>query len=138
MKFLVDVMLGKLGRWMRMMGYNTEIASEELSDKGLIEKAEEEVRVLVTRDTDIPKMNSSAEVFLLGTKDFEEQIKEVFRHFGLEPKFPEGSRCSNCNGELEETGEKKWICMNCGQRYWKGSHWKRIISIKKELMDLGD
>lgn len=133
MKFLADVMMGKLGRWMRMMGYDTEIASDELSDSELVEKAEEEDRVILTRDVGVSKRNTDVKVLLLRKRDFEEQIRNVFSEFGLDPKFPEESRCSNCNGELLETGENKWICKECGQRYWKGSHWKRIKEVKEML-----
>lgn len=133
MRFLVDVMLGKLGRWMRMMGFDTEIASDELNDKEVIEKAEKEDRVIITRDTDIDKMNTGVKTVLLDTKNFEEQIKDVFDRLNLEPRFPEESRCSNCNGELEKTGEDNWVCKRCGQRYWKGSHWKRIEEIREKL-----
>ncbi len=135
MRFLVDVMLGKLGRWMRMMGYDTKIASDELSDRELVDKAEREGRVIITRDTDIEKMNTEVKTVLLDTKNFEEQIKGVFDRLDLEPRFPEDSRCPNCNGELEKIGEESWICNSCSQRYWKGSHWKRIEEIKEELRD---
>ncbi len=133
MKFLVDVMLGKLGRWLRMMGFDTEIASDDLTDKEIVVKAEEENRVILTRDRDIDKMNTEVKTVLLETKNFEKQIKTVFQRLGIEPRFPEGSRCSKCNGELRKTGEDTWICKECGQRYWKGSHWKRIKEIKRKI-----
>lgn len=135
MKFLVDVMLGKLGRWMRMMGYDTEIASDKLKDHELVDKAEEEDRIIITRDKDIDEMNTEARVIFLKSKGFENQIKAVFNELGLEPRFPGGSRCSKCNAELRETGENTWVCRSCNQRYWKGSHWERIKEVQGFLRD---
>lgn len=136
LKFLCDVMLGKLGRWLRMMGHDTEIASDDLEDRELINRAEEEERTIITRDLDLKKMNSSIDVFLLDRKEFESQIKEVFSFFDLKTYFPDGSRCSHCNGELKKLSNNEWICKRCNHKYWKGSHWRRIREIQRMLNGL--
>ncbi len=136
MKFICDVMLGKLGRWLRMMGHDTEIASDELTDRDILNIAEEEGRLVLTRDSDLKKMNSPVEVILLDSRDFEDQLKRVFTELDLDTNFPEGSRCSHCNSELKEVGESEWVCKGCGQEYWKGSHWDRIKEIEKRLENL--
>jgi len=119
-----------------MMGHDTEIASDELTDRDILNIAEEEGRLVLTRDSDLKKMNSPVEVILLDSRDFEDQLKRVFTELDLDTNFPEGSRCSHCNSELKEVGESEWVCKGCGQEYWKGSHWDRIKEIEKRLENL--
>jgi len=119
-----------------MMGHDTEIASDELTDRRILDKAEEQGRLVLTRDSDLKKMNSSVRVILLDSKDFEDQLKQVFTRLDLDTSFPKGSRCSHCNGELEETGDSEWVCKACGQKYWEGSHWDRIKEIEERLENL--
>ena len=61
-------------------------------------------------------------------------------------ELSEPSRCANCNGELvaveqdDSTPEyapdaaeiRVWRCPDCGQHFWKGSHWD---SVKETLRD---
>lgn len=136
LKFFCDVMLGKLCRWLRIMGYDSKIASDELSDRDILEEAKRENRVVLTRDKDLKKMKSFVDVFLLGSKDFESQIKDLFSHFSLNTYFPSDSRCSHCNSELKKIEKNRWECIGCGHEYWKGSHWKRIKDIQRKLNDL--
>lgn len=130
------MMLGKLGSWLRIFGQDTGIVSDKLDDREILEKAKREDRVVLTRDKDLKKINSSVEVFLIRSKDFEDQIRKVFNKFDIEPGFPESSRCSHCNGELKSVGKDEWICKNCSHEYWKGSHWKRIKKLQRELKNL--
>ncbi len=124
MKFLCDFMLSRLGRWLRILGYDTKIATGKDDDKLLEELAELEGRVLLTKDKNVKG-------FLIRSDELLDQLVEVFSRFGLEPGFPEKSRCSVCNGELERILDK-WRCKQCGKVYWEGSHWLRI----KETVEL--
>ncbi len=130
MKFLADAMLARLGRWLRMMGYDTIIMKPDVSDEFVVRKAVEEDRVILTRDK---RIRASVKVLLVKSDDHLKQLKEVFDAFHLKSLFPEHSRCSVCNGELRKIGDK-WVCIKCGKLYWEGSHW---IRIKKSLKELG-
>lgn len=132
MKFICDVMLGKLGRWLRMFGYNTIIAVAKESDKELLQKASLSGRIILTRDKSVKRKGIT---YYVESKDLEGQLKDVISHFNLKINFPKNTRCPVCNGILEKTekgpeGIKSdvfWKCQDCGKYYWKGSHWDKIL-----------
>ncbi len=136
MKFLCDAMLGKLARWLRIMGYDTVLATTQ-SDSELLWIANSEDRILLTRDASIPGVHVPEELF--------DQLVFLAREVGLEiPVEPRPKRCPVCNGELVPTKEglpegvnHGWKCTKCGKLYWEGSHWKRmrqfLTRVKKEV-----
>ncbi|MEM0372355.1 MAG: Mut7-C RNAse domain-containing protein [archaeon] len=130
MKFLCDAMLARLGRWLRMFGYDTEIADTKESDAELLERACAEKRVFLTQDKSIKGNN----VFLIRSRAHVGQLKEVVGHFGIPVLFPEDSRCSACNGALRRLMDK-YVCSSCGKLYWEGSHWIRIRKTIKEIAE---
>lgn len=135
MKFLADVMLGKLGRWLRMFGYDTFIARVEQPDNELLRIADKEKRIILTRDKSIKREGIT---YYVKSKNLEDQLKDIVSHFKLEINFPKETRCPICNGLLGrvergpeglETLESEmfWKCEDCGKYYWKGSHWNKIL-----------
>ena len=137
---LVDAMLGKLATYLRMCGYDAAYAAERgiESDDEVLALAHTEGRVLVTRDRELAAREEQSQ--LLSTREVTEQLRELRRSgydLGL---AEEPARCSACNGPLErvdrteptpeyapETHEETvWRCRNCGQHFWKGSHWEDV------------
>lgn len=132
-------MLGKLARWLRMLGYDTELASNKEKDADILERARVEGRVLLTRDKEL---GGHKGVFLLESSDIFEQMRSLTSEFTLElseslvPRF-----CSLCNGrlrdafpdELPEGVSSGWACVDCGQKYWHGSHWVGVEKFIKRL-----
>lgn len=126
MRFLADAMLGRLGRWLRLLGYDTAIATDILSDEEVLEKAKKEKRFLLTRDKDLFRRSKGVvKAHYLKSKGVRNELKEVVKALKLKVKFPEKTRCSICNGKLKKRSDF-WICSKCSQTYWEGSHWKRI------------
>ncbi|MBI4345649.1 MAG: hypothetical protein HY553_02265 [Elusimicrobia bacterium] len=67
-RFLVDAMLGRLARWLRLLGYDTVFeAAPARPDEAMAEQAQREGRVLVTRDRRIPPRNGLTLVVLRET-----------------------------------------------------------------------
>jgi uncharacterized protein with PIN domain len=139
MKFLADHMLGKLARWLRFLGYDT-LYPEVMEDNELIEIAEREGRIILTRDR---VLSSRIEGALLVISDnLDVQLKQVFVDMGLKTQGMM-SRCSVCNSEIETVTKKDaagkvpdnvfklhdefWHCPQCNRYYWKGSHYKKIL-----------
>lgn len=130
--FLCDAMLAKLARWLRMFGYDTELASSDEPDKQILERARVEGRTVLTRDK---KLGEQEGVVLFNTSDNAEQMRVLVKKFGIElSEYPLPLFCSLCNGRLRnaEAGElpkyisKGWVCVDCGQQYWEGAHWRGI------------
>ena len=144
MKFLADGMLGKLARWLRMLGQDV-MYSTELTDSELLELTKKEKRVLLTKDLELYKraIARNIDAFYIEEKRDSDQIAELAQRYNLVLAIDmEKSHCPVCNtklkvtpkeqllGELEKNTltyyEKFWKCPNCGQVYWQGGHWKQI------------
>ena len=143
MKFLCDQMLGTLAKWLRLLGFDTFYASSEISDDELLNIAEREDRILLTRDKQliIRAKKRGLAVTKIRSYDIELQIKEVLKdnHVKVEEENIL-SRCSNCNtilikiskGKVQDLVPPKvfenhdvfWLCPSCGKIYWLGSHYK--------------
>lgn len=119
-------MLGKLARWLRIIGYDTILADKQ-KDSELVRLAKSEDRVLLTLDKSVPGVH-------LPSSDLEDQLVFLAKELGIEiPGEPVPLFCPECNGRLKETKDKLpkyvnkgWICTSCGKVYWEGSHWRRI------------
>jgi hypothetical protein len=141
--FIVDAMLGSLARWLRILGFDARYADNVASDDEIIRLAEEEGRVVVTRDRRLAGATTS--ILVAMEDDLDGQLARVLSAIGERPTDAGlFTRCSLCNGPLadatpaEVTGRvpagvlaegrafKK--CSSCGQVYWKGSHWEQILA----------
>ncbi|MEM2137151.1 MAG: Mut7-C RNAse domain-containing protein [Candidatus Methanomethylicia archaeon] len=139
--FVVDGMLGKLCRWLRMLGYDT-IYLRDNSDENILSFAKNSSRILLTRDFSLYRKTRK-----LGLKStyinsgfIEDQLQQLYLEYGIRLTIPyEYSRCPICNTilrmgsridvdgmipeNIKNSYENFWICDNCGKVYWVGSHW---------------
>lgn len=133
-------MLGRLVTYLRMCGYDTAAVTEVgLDDDGAIcAFARKKGRRLLTGDRDLAARTPGA--VLLTARDIEGQLAEV-SEAGFDLSLPEEPRrCSACNGDLtrvpdsastpgyapDPTETAVWRCVDCAQRFWKGSHWDDV------------
>lgn len=128
-RFFCDAMLGKLGRWLRMLGYDTLIANKTTNDTIILLISRAEGRYLLTRDKELGKYG-----VYIRSQHLTEQLFQVFSLFRLNMKPP---RCPLCNSELVLSEhplgfENTSFCPTCQKYYWKGSHWNRIIKTISE------
>ncbi|NOY23170.1 MAG: hypothetical protein GXO70_06645 [Acidobacteria bacterium] len=137
--FTVDIMLGKLAKWLRLMGFDT-FYSNKATDDFLMELTFEEKRILLTRDRPLVQRVGTAAYFVQNIF-LPEQLKEVTSIFKLHRFHPQG-RCSVCNGVLVsipksdiegrvppyvfQTQEQFFQCQSCEKLYWKGTHIRHI------------
>lgn len=141
-------MLGKLATYLRMCGYDTAYALDRNleADDRLLELAREEGRLLLTRDVALAQ-RAGKNGFLLESRDVTDQLRELSAA-GFELELGEPARCSACNGELVAVEEKStpeyaptveeeavWRCTDCGQHFWKGSHWTSVQETLSELAE---
>lgn len=149
-RFVADVMLGSLSRWLRLFGFDT-LYRNDFTDRELIKISLQEDRILLTRDNALSKSRLLKKVLLIQSENVKDQIREVissipisFDLLSLKP------RCSVCNGETERilkeelkgeipdyvafSNENFVICKSCGKIYWQGTHKKRIDKTKEEIL----
>ncbi len=144
MKFIADGMLGKLTRWLRMLGHNVKY-SNKLDDAQLIAIAKKERRILLTRDLELYQQATAkgVDTFYLNGVTEEERLAELAKRFNIKLDIDmTTSRCPKCNAKVKPVPKDKvkdkvekstfnyyndfWECPKCGQVYWQGAHWIRI------------
>jgi uncharacterized protein with PIN domain len=138
-RLLVDAMCGSLARYLRICGYDAAYAPDRgvEADEAVARLARAEGRRLVTRDRALADTVEGA--VLLAERDVADQLRELRgAGFALAPTEP--TRCGRCNGRLvavaageptpeyaPDTDEQPvWRCPDCGQHFWKGSHWADV------------
>lgn len=140
-KFVLDVHLGKLARYLRLLGFDV-LYTNHYTDPELIEIALAEKRIILTRDVFIFKNKSITHGYWIRSTAFKHQLKEVIHRFDLQARIIPFSRCIECNGILGPI-EKNIIaskiprqvshcfddyheCLDCHKIYWKGSHYDKL------------
>lgn len=137
-------MLGKLTRWLRMLGYDVKY-SNNVEDAQLLMIAKKEKRILLTRDFQLYQhaVNRQLDAFYLEGQTETEKLAELAKRFDIRLNIDMAkSRCPKCNSTVRPISKKKaagkvekstfdnynefWKCPKCDQIYWQGAHWKRI------------
>ena len=150
MKFIADGMLGKLTRWLRMLGQDI-MYSNQLEDSELIVIAKKEHRILLTRDLQLHKRASAkcVQVFYVAGKTEAEKLSRLAERLDFSLTIDlNRSRCPKCNAKIRLTPKEKlegkvekntfnnykefWKCPKCSNVYWQGAHWKGIQATLEE------
>ena len=138
-RLLADSMLGRLAKWLRLMGYDT-LYAPALSDYQIVSRARGEGRMVLTCDRGLAQ-RKGIRCLLVESSVLEDQIAEVVSACGIPPAGVE-PRCPQCNAPLAvaspaqarlhvpahvaETHRHFRRCPNCDKYYWPGSHWKNV------------
>ncbi len=135
--FAADAMLGKLARWLRLLGYDC-FYERDIDDARLIELCRREGRILLTRDRRVASKSPRALFVPPGNLDAE--LLTVYRAIGgTPPDEPPTTRCSLCNALLVAVAPSSlaegavpervrtdhgevWRCPACARVYWRGTH----------------
>jgi len=144
LKFIADGMLGKLTRWLRILGHNVKY-SNKLDDNQLLTIAKKERRILLTRDLELYQQATAKGInaFYLEGTDEAERLAQLAKRFGIKLEVDmTTSRCPKCNARVKPVAKEKvmnkvekttftyynefWQCPKCEQIYWQGAHWTRI------------
>ena len=138
MRFLLDVMLGKLATYLRMCGHDAAYALDRgvEADDRILALARAEDRRLVTRDADLAARTGGS--IRVESTEIGGQLREL-RAAGVDLSLSDPERCSRCNARVERVGRGEtpeyapdaderpvWRCRACGQHYWTGSHWADV------------
>jgi hypothetical protein len=144
-KFVSDVHLGKLARYLRLCGFDT-LYDSTYSDDEIIRISVTERRIILTRDKDLLKNKLVLRGYWIRSPKPEKQLEEVFTRFDLRDSARPFSRCMQCNSLLTYIEKEKisdrlmpntrefytefWKCPGCDRIYWEGSH---FTIMKKQL-----
>jgi uncharacterized protein with PIN domain len=151
-RVLVDVMCGTLVTYLRMCGYDALYALDRgiEADDELANLAVETDRTLLTRDRALAARVEDA--VRLTERDVLDQLRELDAAGYPIELADEPTRCGACNGPVERVGldeprpsyvpadgpERHWRCRDCGQWFWKGSHWASVAERLAEAELTGD
>jgi uncharacterized protein len=142
--FIADENVGKLGRWLRLLGFDTILFSGD--DRDLIRRALAENRIILTRDSHIalvrPAVGGFLKVVTLAVDRPEEQICRVINELDIMGLAHPLTRCLECNTPLAEitreeaqgrvppyvyqTQAQFVACPGCRRIYWRGTHWQAL------------
>lgn len=144
-------MLGRLARWLRLLGYDAAYA-RDADDYELMRRARAEARTLLTRDRRLAARRGLQAVLVL-SESLEEQVRQVQQTLGPPPD-PPLSRCPACNTPLiaatraavrERVPPYVWrrqtdfrLCPACHRAYWPGTHLERIRAALTPLSGEGE
>lgn len=151
-RFFVDAMLGNIAKKLRLLGYDSKYFSD-IDDEELLQNSKKENRVIISKDHYLlrkaEKLNLKS---VLVTKNSEiEQFLEISRHVNLNIFEINGdiARCPKCNSITEctekrtikgkvppkifENNERFWICKDCNQMYWEGTHITNLQKFVEEI-----
>jgi uncharacterized protein len=142
LRWIADEMVGRLARYLRFVGYDTEYARGATDDE-IAARARAEGRVVLTRDRLLARRSPGA--ILLTSTGIEGQWREMrasVPDLATEPRF---ARCTECNGplapdsgarrgpgddrmppEVRSGGQPRFRCARCGHLYWEGTHSRAV------------
>ena len=144
MKFIADCMLGKLAKWLRILGYDTRYV-QDADDDELVRIAVREDRVLLTRDRELcdRRMVRARCVFVdwgATARQVRQVLDELDLHIDPANLF---TRCAVCNSEIVRlersqvegrvppyvylTQSQYGQCPECGRIYWHGTHVDAVL-----------
>ena len=142
-------MLGRLARWLRVLGWDTTY-DMTLADPVLVQRANEEGRVLVTRDRHLLRELKPLRAVEVRQDDPLQQLKSLVEELQLSPPPELFVRCLLCNAPLQVLPPSEALpllpegvrelpgpvrrCPDCGRLYWDGSHVRRMRAALQRVL----
>lgn len=146
-KFIVDVHLGTLAKYLRLLGFDTHY-DNRLDDRTLARLSVAEHRILLTRDVGLLKHKALTHAYFVRSARPERQLREVVKALDLGGRVKPFSRCMKCNGKLRKVASRSISavvpaavlartqrfarCADCHRVYWAGSHAQSLSRIVAE------
>lgn len=148
-RFVLDVHLGKLCRYLRLLGFDCYYRND-LDDDEIVKLSTDEHRIILTRDIGILKNGMVTHGYWVRSQDSKKQLREVIRRFDLRNDIRPFYRCIACNGLISEVPKKLiehrlkentrahfddfYQCQSCLKIYWEGSHFENMQGFVKDVI----
>jgi hypothetical protein len=143
-RFICDDNLGKLAKYLRLLGFDTFFA-EPIADSELLAAAASQERFLLTRDHSLRDKSHPYGMLLIENDEALAQLSEVIKSLNLQVRTADlFTRCSRCNEvchsvRKEEIAERAFPyilktqdniseCRSCRRLYWKGTHYRHLLA----------
>jgi len=146
--FAADMMVGRLARWLRILGYDT-LYDPEKPVQEWIPAVLADDRILLTRNRKIAGQLPEKNYYFVAPNDPREQLCAILEKFQLDTEHFVFRLCVSCNVRVVsiaketvlgrvpplvfETHHEFWQCPSCGKIYWRGSHLKRVEEFIKKI-----
>lgn len=148
-RFAADRMLGKLAKWLRVLGYDV-VYLKRGGNEEILEQLQEG-RTLLTRNRRAGSWHKKGKVFVVKANEPQKQLREIVEGLGLtRSDVTLFSRCLSCNRQLDtvskeevreevpeyiyQTHNQFYRCYDCGKVYWSGSHSERMRQQLEEIL----
>ncbi len=148
-RFLLDVHLGRLAAYLRLLGLDT-VYRNDFTDSELASLSSSEQRILLTRDRGLLKRSAVTRGYCVRSGSPRDQAREVVERFDLRGSIAPFRRCLSCNGLLQpvekrsietrlpagtrERFDEFYRCRDCGKIFWPGSHYARLQALVAEFI----
>ena len=148
MKFILTRELGRLAKWLRILGFDAQYFNEgQISS--LIILALRDERMILTRNHRLPEVGGN-KVLYIKSERLKEQLAQLLKELDLKPDDRRMfSRCTVCNVQLTDTQKEDvkcrvpeyvfktqevfLTCPVCRRVYWQGTHWGNVQAALKEI-----
>ena len=149
-RFVLDIHLGRLAGYLRMLGLDA-LYRNDYRDEELAHLSSQDARILLTRDRGLLKRGEVTHGYCVRETNPRKQLVEVIRRFDLVRSIKPFRLCLRCNGTLGSVRKEDIIdrlpletqkfydefrrCLACGQIYWRGSHYQRMLRFIAQILD---
>jgi len=150
-RFILDIHLGRLASYLRMLGFDT-LYRNDYPDDELAQVAHDECRILLTRDVGLLKRSLVTYGYYVRNTDPKKRIVEIMERFDLGEYLEPFKHCLKCNGLLRIAAKEEikgrirpdtakyydefHLCLDCNQVYWKGSHYEKMVALLDALLQV--
>ncbi len=144
-RFIVDINAGKLAKWLRIIGYDALLFTNE-DDGKMIKIAVNENRIILTRDSQIMKRrlitSGKLKAIFIQGDEVKTQLQQIASALNLDYHLRPFTVCLECNQILiarrrEEIGNQVppyvlktqshyMECPSCHRLFWRGTHWQAM------------
>jgi uncharacterized protein len=149
-EFITDATLGRLAKWLRLLGYDTTVYQAQ-ADRAMLRIADAEKRIVLTRRQDMLERQFSGVLYLVINKNIDGQLREVITKFSLAIEKQKMFRiCLQCNKWLLPVAREavrdfvpSYVfancteynkCPGCDSIYWAGTHQRNaLLSLEKYI-----
>ena len=148
-KFIADVYLGDIAKYMRALGLDVYF-DPSLSSRKIVKISRKEDRIILTKSRNLLKFKEVTHGIFIRPGRCEEQIRRIIDYLDIRDQLRPFSRCLRCNSLLrsipkdsiayrippktKEFCDEYVLCESCDKIYWKGTHYVRIQKVIDRML----